>query len=222
MFNCWKQVIKEESSKEYYKKLTSLILEDAKSHKIYPPSNQIFNLFNYCDIENIKVVIVGMDPYHGPNQAHGLAFSVDKNCKIPPSLKNIFKEINIEYKKDHVFKHGNLEEWAKQGVFLINSSLTVREGQPNSHSKYGWHIFTDRIISLINERNNPIVYMLWGNNAKEKQALVNNPNHLLLTSAHPSPLSAYNGFFGNNHFISANSFLQQHNVKPIDWFYQGE
>lgn len=213
----WAQFIKEESKQEYYKVLGDSVVADSKQHTIYPKHKDLFKAFKLCPLLETKVVILGQDPYHGENQAHGLSFSVPPGIDIPPSLKNIYKEINISHHNDFIFPDGCLTQWALQGVLLLNSVLTVRKGQAGSHKGFGWEVFTDNAIRLINEQDRPIVYMLWGNFAKSKKKIITNQKHLVLEAAHPSPLSAHNGFFGCNHFVKANDFLslsQQH----IDWF----
>lgn len=212
----WSEIIKQEKEKNYFVKLTNLVLEDAKTYKIYPPSKDVFNAFKYTAMENIKVVIVGMDPYINSGQAHGLSFSVPEKETIPPSLNNIFKELQNDL--NVTLKTGCLINWARQGVLLLNSVLTVREGQSGSHKDYGWEIFTDTIIFKINNINRPIAFLLWGAYAKSKRKLLNNPNHLILEGAHPSPLSANRGgFFGRKYFSKCNNFLVQHQIQPVDW-----
>ena len=176
----------------------------------------IFNALKTTSYSDVKVVILGQDPYHGPNQAHGMCFSVKKGVEAPPSLKNIFKELQNDCGCS-IPPHGELTEWAKQGVLLLNTVLTVRAGQANSHANKGWEILTDQIIRLLNEKQTPIVFLLWGRNAQNKISLITNPNHLILKCAHPSPLSAYNGFFGCHHFSKTNAFLKEHGMKEIDW-----
>lgn len=214
--NDWDNVLAGEFEKEYYVKLREFLTEEYSNYSIYPPKGDIFNALKYSSYENTKVVIIGQDPYHQPGQAHGLCFSVNKGVKIPPSLVNIYKEM-----KDDLGivqpAHGYLEEWAKQGVLLLNATLTVRDSQPNSHKNKGWEVFTDRIIELLNERNTPVVFVLWGANARAKEALITNPAHMILTGAHPSPLSAYNGFYGGAYFSRANRFLEATGQQPIDW-----
>lgn len=212
----WKKFLQQEKQKDYYNKIVNFVLEDSKKHTIFPPSKDIFNAFKYCDFDQIKIVILGQDVYHGENQAHGLAFSVLPGIPIPPSLRNIFKEINSDLNTDYKFPNGCLIPWAKQGVLLLNSILTVRKSQPASHAKIGWEEFTDNIIKEINQINRPIVYFLWGNYSKAKQKFITNPKHLVLTSAHPSPFSA-NNFFGCKHFSQANEFLIKNNIEPINW-----
>lgn len=214
--NTWDIILKDEWSMSYYQALRSFLAIEYKTHTIFPPMNDIFNAFKLCPYENVKVVILGQDPYHEINQAHGLAFSVKKGVEIPPSLKNIYKELanDVEFVAP---KHGFLESWAKQGVFLLNTTLTVREGHAASHKGHGWETFTDHVISKLNEREDPIVFILWGGNARSKAQLIDKSKHLVLESPHPSPLSAYAGFFGCKHFSKANSFLTAHNKTPIDW-----
>lgn len=214
--NSWDEILKDEFKKPYYRNLREFLKKEYAGGTVFPPMEDIFNSLKYTDYNDCRVVILGQDPYHERGQAHGLAFSVQKGVKIPPSLQNIYKEIHTELGLP-IPSHGHLTYWAKQGVLLMNAVLTVREGQANSHKNMGWEIFTDRIISILNERPEPIVFMLWGNNAKLKSRLITNSRHLILTSAHPSPLSAYNGFFGNNHFKKANEFLTVHYGKGIDW-----
>ena len=215
--NEWDSLLKDEFSKEYYQNLRKILIKEYKTQTIYPDMYDIFNALRYTSYSDVKVVILGQDPYHGPNQAHGLSFSVRKGVAPPPSLKNIFKEIKDELGIDNTGKHGELTNWAKSGVLLLNAVLTVRQGQANSHKGIGWEQVTDRIISILNEREKPIVFLLWGNNAKAKASLITNPDHLVLKSAHPSPFSAYNGFFGCGHFAAANRFLEENGMEPVDW-----
>ncbi len=214
--NDWDDILKEEFEKQYYLELREFLKAEYFSRPIYPPMNDIFNALKYTSYENTRVVILGQDPYHGAGQAHGLCFSVKRGIKFPPSLQNIFKELNSELGIEAP-DCGELVGWAKQGVLLLNTTLTVREGQPQSHKGQGWEILTDRIISLINEKESPVVFILWGGNARTKKALIKNSRHLVLECAHPSPLSAYNGFFGCGHFIKANDFLLSCGEEPIDW-----
>lgn len=214
--NSWDEILAEEFKKEYYLKLRSFLKQEYGSFTVYPDMNNIFNSLKYADYNSIKAVIIGQDPYHEPNQAHGLAFSVMKGNPLPPSLKNIYKEIEEDLGIAPP-SHGELTYWAKQGVLLLNNALTVRRGQANSHRGKGWEQFTDAVITKVNQKDSPVVYLLWGANAREKTRLINNPKHLILTAAHPSPLSAYNGFFGCKHFSKCNNFLQQQGVEPIDW-----
>ena len=183
---------------------------------IYPPADDIFNALHYTPLSEVKVVILGQDPYHGAGQAHGLCFSVKPDIETPPSLVNIYKELNSDL-GCYIPNNGYLTKWAKQGVLMLNTALTVREGKPNSHANKGWEILTDRIISMVNEKKDPVVFLLWGRNAQNKEKLITNKHHLILKSAHPSPLSAYNGFFGCKHFSKCNAFLKEHNLAEIDW-----
>lgn len=215
----WEDFIQEEMKKDYFYNLFKFLSLEEEKYKIYPAKENIFNAFKYCKFNDTKVVILGMDPYIKPNQAHGLSFSVPSGEIIPPSLNNIFKEIKTDLdKKNHRFTSGNLEGWSQQGVLLLNTALTVRHGQSGSHMHCGWQTFTNKIISIINSQDRPIVYLLWGAFAKSKKYLINNDKHLLLDSPHPSPLSAHRGFFGNKHFSRANNFLIQNGIEPIDWF----
>ncbi len=214
--NDWDEILKEEWKKPYYLALREFLKAEYSTRRIYPPMNDIYNALRYTSYQDVKVLIVGQDPYHGPGQAHGLCFSVRQGVKQPPSLVNIFKELESEYGMARP-ESGELTGWAKQGVLLLNTALTVREGQPNSHRGKGWEILTDRIISLVNEKEDPVVFLLWGSNARAKKALIHNPRHLVLECAHPSPLSAYQGFFGCGHFKSANEFLKASGRGEIDW-----
>ncbi len=214
--NEWDELLAGEFQKEYYLKLRQFLISEYNSRRIYPPMNDIFNSLKYTPYNSVKAVILGQDPYHGAGQAHGLCFSVKRGVVPPPSLQNIFKEIQAELGFP-VPEHGELTEWAKRGVLLLNTVLTVREGNPNSHKGMGWEQFTDRVITLLNEREKPIVFLLWGGNARAKARLITNPAHLVLQCAHPSPLSAYNGFFGCGHFAAANEFLRKNDIEPIDW-----
>ena len=214
--NDWDELLAEEFKKDYYLKLREFLKNEYKTQRIYPPMNDIYNALRYTSLSDTKVVILGQDPYHGYGQAHGLCFSVKEGVQPPPSLKNIFKELKSEYSIEEP-DSGELTGWAKQGVLLLNTTLTVREAHPQSHKGQGWEILTDKIIGIVNEKSKPTVFMLWGGNARAKKALITNPKHLVLECAHPSPLSAYNGFFGCNHFIKANEFLQKNNMLPIDW-----
>ncbi|MDD4690161.1 MAG: uracil-DNA glycosylase [Eubacteriales bacterium] len=214
--NSWNELLKEEFDKPYYIKLMETLQSERSSNAVYPAVCDVFNALKYTDYSDVKVVILGQDPYHEPGQAHGLAFSVNKGVKIPPSLVNIFKEISddIDCEMPH---SGYLEGWAKQGVLLLNATLTVRAHEANSHQKIGWAQFTDSIVKLLNQREEPMVFLLWGANAWRKAQCVTNPKHLILKSPHPSPLSAYRGFFGCKHFSKTNEFLVSNNIKPIDW-----
>lgn len=214
--NSWDELLKDEFQKDYYKKLHNFLKEEYSTKRIYPSMYDIFNALRYTAYEDVKVVIIGQDPYHGQGQAHGLCFSVKKGVTPPPSLKNIFKEINAELGLP-IPNHGELTKWAEQGILLLNTVLTVREGTPNSHKNKGWEKFTDRIIELLNEREKPIIFLLWGANAKQKGRLITNKNHIILESVHPSPLSAFGGFFGCGHFKKTNDILKSLGQKEIDW-----
>lgn len=215
--NDWDNVLKGEFDKEYYLKLRRFLKSEYKNHTVYPDMYDIFNRLKYTPYADVKVVILGQDPYHEPGQAHGLSFSVQKGVALPPSLVNIYKEISDEFGVQMPKDCGCLTDWAKQGVLLLNSTLTVRAHRANSHSKRGWQIFTDNVIKKLNEREKPVVFMLWGSNARSKKAFIDTDRHLVLECAHPSPLSAYRGFFGCGHFIKANEFLARRGEKPIDW-----
>lgn len=214
--NDWDALLAEEFKKDYYLQLRRFLIAEYTSRTIYPPMNDIFNALKATPYADVKAVILGQDPYHGAGQAHGMCFSVKKGTPPPPSLQNIFKEIQSELGLP-IPNHGELTAWAKSGVLLLNTVLTVREGQANSHRGHGWEIFTDKVIELLNQRETPIVFLLWGGNARAKKKLITNPKHLILECAHPSPLSAYNGFFGCGHFIKANEFLKSNGIEPIDW-----
>lgn len=214
--NKWDEVLDGEFEKEYYQKLRQFLIEEYRARTIYPGMHDMFNALKYTSYEDVKVVILGQDPYHEPGQAHGMSFSVMKGVKQPPSLVNIFKEMKDDLGIDPP-DHGYLLKWAQEGVLLLNTCLTVREHQANSHKGKGWEIFTDRIIELLNEREKPIVFILWGANAKSKAQLITGKQHLILTGAHPSPFSAYNGFFGGKYFSRANEFLTEKGEGPIDW-----
>lgn len=214
--NDWKDLLDDEFNKEYYQTLRNFLTNEYKTKTIYPDKYDIFNALHFTSYKDIKVVILGQDPYHGPGQAHGLSFSVNPGIKIPPSLLNIYKELNSDL-GCYIPNNGYLKKWSDQGVLLLNTSLTVRAGEANSHKSIGWEIFTDRIISLVNEKEDPVVFLLWGNNAIKKKNLITNKKHLILTSAHPSPLSASRGFFGSKPFSKINNFLISVNKKPIDW-----
>lgn len=214
--NEWDTLLADEFKKDYYLELRQFLISEYRSRKIYPPMDDIFNALRYTSYSDIKAVILGQDPYHGEGQAHGLCFSVKKGITPPPSLQNIYKEINSELGLP-IPKHGELTDWARNGVLLLNTVLTVREATPNSHKGHGWEIFTDRVIELLNGREQPIVFLLWGGNARAKAKLITNPKHLILQCAHPSPLSAHNGFFGCGHFAKTNEFLRSQGIEPINW-----
>lgn len=215
--NEWDELLKDEFKKPYYLELRKKLIYEYRTQQIFPGMYDIFNALKYTSYSDIKAVIIGQDPYHGVGQAHGLSFSVKKGVAPPPSLVNIFKEIKSDLGIDNMGKHGELTEWAKNGVLLLNSVLTVRANQARSHRNLGWEEFTDNVIRLINLREKPVVFMLWGANAKAKEKLITNPNHLILKAAHPSPLSAFNGFFGCRHFSKANEFLKSKGIEEIDW-----
>lgn len=214
--NDWDRVLEGEFEKDYYVKLRGMLAREYKTRTIYPDMYDIFNALKYTPYSEVKAVILGQDPYHGEGQAHGLCFSVKKGVEPPPSLKNIFKEIEDDLKIAPP-NHGELTKWAKQGVLLLNASLTVRSGEANSHKGIGWEIFTDRVIELLNEREDPIVFLLWGGNARQKKKLITNPKHYILETVHPSPLSAYGGFFGCKHFSRTNEILRANGRAEIDW-----
>lgn len=214
--NDWDEILSEEFRKDYYLKIREILKREYVTQKIYPDMYDIFNALKYTAYHDVKVVIIGQDPYHQPGQAHGLCFSVKKGVAIPPSLQNIYKELHADLQIPFA-SHGELTSWAHQGVLMLNNVLTVRDSQPNSHKTIGWEIFTDKVIEILNYREKPIVFLLWGANARKKAELITNPAHLKLTAAHPSPLSAYNGFFGCKHFSRANRFLLENGMKPIDW-----
>jgi uracil-DNA glycosylase len=212
----WKKRLAPEFEKEYFKTLTHFIKSEYSSGVIYPPAKAVFNAFDTCPFDAVKVVIIGQDPYHGPGQAHGLCFSVADGIQHPPSLVNIFKEIQSDLQKP-VPQSGNLGRWASQGVLLLNATLTVRAQMAGSHQKKGWEQFTDAAIRALATEKDHLVFMLWGSYAQQKGAEISSTRHLLLQSPHPSPLSAYRGFFGNRHFSKANVYLQSHDLSPIDW-----
>ena len=212
----WAPFLEEEFSKAYYLKLREFLIKEYKTKTIYPRMENIFNALHYTPFQKVKVVILGQDPYHGPNQAHGLSFSVQKGIVKPPSLINIFKELRNDLGYTMPY-HGCLTNWAKQGVLLLNSVLTVREGEANSHRGKGWENFTDRIIERLNEKDHPIVYLLWGRAAQQKQRLIDTNKHYILTASHPSPFSAHQSFFGSCHFSKTNTLLKKAGVEEINW-----
>lgn len=214
--NDWDSIIGEEFAKEYYLNLREFLKREYATYTIYPDMYDIFNAFKATPYDKVKVVILGQDPYHGPGQAHGMCFSVKPNVPAPPSLQNIFLEIKQEL-GGYIPDHGYLMEWASQGVMLLNTVLTVRSGQANSHRNMGWENFTDAVIKKLNEKKKNLVFFLWGNNARAKSALIDKSKHLILEAAHPSPLSAYAGFFGCGHFVKANQYLTANNLQPINW-----
>lgn len=214
--NNWDSLLKEEYKKEYFTNLLSFVNEEYKTKTVYPKKNEVFNAFRYTDYNDVKVVILGQDPYHGPNQAEGLSFSVSNAVLKPPSLQNIFKELeddlNIPFPK-----HNSLKPWAKEGVLLLNAVLTVEEHTPTSHKNHGWETFTDEVIKIINKKTTPVVFILWGSYARAKKEYITNPIHYIIESPHPSPFSAYNGFFGSKPFSKTNAFLKEHGLKEINW-----
>ena len=212
----WLTELKTEFESNYFKKLKLFLLEEKKKQTIYPKGEDIFNAYNLTPFNLVKVVIIGQDPYHGENQAHGLCFSVKKGVKPPPSLKNIYKELKTDVNFTEP-NHGELTQWAKQGVFLLNATLTVRKSQPGSHQKKGWETFTNETIKAISNKKKGVVFLLWGRFAQEKENLIDAKKHHILKAAHPSPFSAYNGFFGCKHFSKTNSLLQSQNLTPINW-----
>ena len=214
--NHWDVILQDEFKKEYYLKIREFLKYEYSHYRVFPNMNEIFNSLKLSDFDDIKVVIIGQDPYHEIGQAHGLAFSVQPGVIIPPSLRNIYKELHDDL-GCYIPNNGFLEKWAKQGVLLLNNVLTVREGQANSHKDCGWEMFTDSVIRELNKREKPIVYMFWGACAAKKEQLVTNPNHYILKSVHPSPLSANRGFFGCKHFSKANEILINNDLSPIDW-----
>ena len=212
----WYALLESEFSKPYFLEIKDFIKSEYKTKTIYPHPKYIFNAFNSTPVENVKVVIIGQDPYHGPDQAHGLCFSVLKDIKKPPSLVNIFKEIESDLGVS-IPLHGNLQSWADQGVLLTNRALTVQKGRANSHKSVGWDIFTDKAIEKISLNREKLVFLLWGNHAHKKAELIDSEKHLILKAPHPSPLSAYNGFFGCKHFSKANDYLVENSISPINW-----
>lgn len=214
--NDWDLLLKDEYKKEYFTNLKKFLIEEYKSKTIYPKMSEIFNAFLKTNYEDVKVVILGQDPYHGENEAEGLSFSVKVGIQKPPSLINIFSELKNDLGIDPP-NHGSLVSWAKEGVLLLNSTLTVVKDSPKSHSNKGWEIFTDEVIKLINKKDTPVVFILWGSDARSKKKLITNKKHLIIESAHPSPLSAYRGFFGSKPFSKTNDFLIKNNIKPINW-----
>ncbi len=216
LHNDWAKLLQSEFEKDYYLELNNFLIDEYNTQTIFPPKDEIYNALHWTSYSDTKVVILGQDPYHGPGQAHGLCFSVQTNTKIPPSLLNIYKEMNSDL-GCAIPNHGYLEKWAKQGVLMLNAVLTVQSGQANSHQKRGWEILTDQIISMINQKNDPVVFILWGKNARGKKKLITNPIHKIIESVHPSPLSAYRGFLGSKPFSTTNAFLISKGLQPIDW-----
>lgn len=214
--NSWQELLQEEMEKSYYQQLSSFLACEYQNHTVYPDRYSIFNALHYTDYKDVKAVILGQDPYHGPGQAHGLSFSVKPGIKAPPSLVNIYKELKDDLGYE-IPSYGYLGKWAEEGVLLINAVLTVRSGEANSHKKKGWEIFTDRIIQLLNERQKPMVFILWGSQAIAKESMINGEKHHIIKSPHPSPLAAYRGFFGSKPFSRTNKFLESNGIEPIDW-----
>lgn len=214
--NDWDEILADEFNSEYYQKLREFLDYEYAHYTVYPKAKDLYNALRITSYADTKVVIIGQDPYHEPHQAHGFCFSVLKGNKIPPSLVNIYKEIHDDLNLP-IPSHGELTKWARQGVLLLNTVMTVREHRANSHANKGWEKLTDAIIIKLNQKETPVVFLLWGANARNKKKLISNPKHLILESVHPSPLSAYNGFFGNHHFSKTNDFLIKNGQKPIDW-----
>jgi len=214
--NGWEELLKDELEKEYYIRLREFLIEEYQTKVIFPNAYDIYNALQYTDYTDVKAVILGQDPYHGPNQAHGLAFSVKPGVRIPPSLGNMYKELKTDL-GCYIPNNGYLEKWAKEGVLLLNTALTVRQAEANSHKNIGWEKFTDHIIELLNERVDPIVFILWGNNAISKEKIITNDRHFIIKSVHPSPLSSFRGFFGSKPFSKTNNYLLSIGKEPIDW-----
>jgi len=212
----WKQALQREFAASYWKPLSEFVKHEYATKKVFPPPKRIFNAFDLCPFDTVRVVIIGQDPYHGEGQAHGLCFSVPDGTRVPPSLQNVYKELQTDLGVD-MPRFGNLESWAIQGVLLLNATLTVRAREPGSHQNKGWELFTDAAIKTLSEQKEHLVFMLWGNYAKAKGVLVDRAKHLVLEAAHPSPYSAHNGFFGCKHFSKANRYLQEHGKEPIRW-----
>jgi uracil-DNA glycosylase len=212
----WKTRLMDEFEKPYFQQLIEFVKQEYKTHTVYPPGKEIFNAFDYCDFDQVKVVIIGQDPYHGPGQANGLCFSVRDGVRMPPSLVNIFKEIHQELDKP-MPASGNLERWAKQGVLLLNATLTVKASSAGSHQNKGWETFTDAVIKCISDEKQHVVFLLWGSYAQKKGEIIDRKKHEVLMSAHPSPFSADRGFFGNGHFVKANEYLKKQGLTEIDW-----
>ena len=214
--NDWLQPLQKEFKKPYYRKLYDTVKREYSTYQVFPPADDIFNAFHLTPLSEVKVVILGQDPYHNVNQAHGLCFSVQPTVEIPPSLENIYKELHDDL-GCKIPNNGYLVTWAKKGVLLLNTVLTVRAHQANSHQNIGWEQFTDAVIEILDQQDRPMVFLLWGKPAQRKKAMLHNPNHLILEAPHPSPLSAYRGFFGCRHFSKTNQFLEEHGLTPIDW-----
>ena len=213
----WLKHLKPEFEADYMKNLRQFLVEEKKKFVVYPKGSDIFNAFNFTSLDKVKLVIIGQDPYHGPGQAHGLCFSVPNGIAIPPSLRNIYKELARSIPNFQIPSHGNLEKWTEEGVFLLNSSLTVRANQAASHAGKGWETFTDKVIDVINRERDSVVFLLWGSYAKNKGKIIDRTRHLVLESVHPSPLSASRGFIGSNHFVLANEYLESKGIEPITW-----
>lgn len=216
-YNGWDELFLEEFNKPYFKNLKNFLLQEYATRTVYPPKSLILNAFDQTPYDKVKVVILGQDPYYNPGQAMGMSFSVNKGVAVPKSLQNMFKEIADDIGRPSAIEGGDLTPWARQGVLLLNTVLTVVAGQPNSHKGVGWETFTDAVINKLNSRSTPTVFLLWGRNALDKRALITNPTHLVLTAAHPSPLSAFNGFFGCRHFSKTNEFLRKNGLEEIVW-----
>ena len=214
--NDWLQPLQKEFKKPYYRKLYDTVKREYSTYQVFPPADDIFNAFHLTPLSEVKVVILGQDPYHNVNQAHGFCFSVQPTVEIPPSLENIYKELHDDL-GCKIPNNGYLVKWAKQGVLLLNTVLTVRAHQANSHQNIGWEQFTDAVIEILDQQDRPMVFLLWGKPAQRKKTMLHNPNHLILEAPHPSPLSAYRGFFGCRHFSKTNQFLEEHGLTPIDW-----
>lgn len=214
--NSWYKFLENEFEKDYFKNLIKFVNNEYETKEIYPPKNEVYNAFNSTPLEDVKVILIGQDPYHGKGQANGLSFSVTDGMKIPPSLRNIYKELNNDLNID-ITTSGNLEKWAKQGVLLLNATLTVEASNAGSHQNKGWEEFTDTVIELISEQKNNLVFILWGAYAQKKGAKINRSKHFIIESAHPSPFAAYRGFFGSKPFSKTNNFLKSKNIKEIDW-----
>ncbi|WP_042225352.1 uracil-DNA glycosylase [Oceanobacillus manasiensis] len=214
--NDWAPLLQDEFSKEYYQELRTILKEEYAKHIVYPDKEDIFNALHFTPYEKVKVVILGQDPYHGPNQAHGLSFSVNPQVSVPPSLRNIFKELQDDLDVP-IPNHGYLIDWAEQGVLLLNNVLTVRKGEAHSHRGMGWERFTNRVIEILNNKETPVVYILWGSAAQKKESLIDTNRHYIIKGPHPSPLSAYRGFFGSKPFSRTSEILEKHGIKGIDW-----
>lgn len=214
--NSWDEILKDEYQKDYFKNIAMFVNKEYREKTIFPPKSNILRAFKLTDYDNVKVVILGQDPYHGINEANGLAFSVSKGVRLPPSLQNIYKELYNDLGIT-VSTNGDLEKWAREGVLLLNSVFTVEKDKPASHKNIGWEQFSDEVIKKVNEKTTPVVFILWGNFAKSKAKYITNPIHLVITSPHPSPFSAYSGFFGSKPFSRTNEFLRKNNIKEIDW-----